>query len=57
MERPLKYIVRQPGKQDQEFASTRDAVEHLVNHPGYAKLFADNELVMVKGFPAQITAA
>jgi hypothetical protein len=29
-------------------------VEHLVSHPGFAKLFCDGELVMMKGIPPQV---
>jgi hypothetical protein len=47
---PKKYIVRQPGRDDVEFDLTRDAVEHLINNPGYAQLYYDDELVMTKGF-------
>lgn len=46
---PKKYIVRQMGREDHEFASSRDAVEHLISNPGVARLFADDELIMTKG--------
>lgn len=44
------YIVRQPGKADREFSSSKGAVEYLVANPGAATLFADGELVMSRGF-------
>lgn len=46
-----KYIVRQPGKADREFNNSREAVQQMLKDPGYAEVFADNELVMSKGFP------
>jgi hypothetical protein len=46
-----KYIIRQAGRADREFQTSRDAVEHLVSNPGHAKLFYDGELVMMKGIP------
>jgi hypothetical protein len=50
----MKYIIRQAGRADREFDTSRDAVEHLVSHPGFAKLFCDGELVMMKGIPPQV---
>lgn len=47
----MKYTIRQTGKADREFLSSTDALRHLVTNPGYAKLFAGDELVMTKGFP------
>jgi hypothetical protein len=46
---PKKYIVRQMGREDYEFATSLDAVEHLISNPGVAKLFAGEELIMTKG--------
>lgn len=44
-----KYSVREPGKEERVFTTSRDAIEHLVSHPGYAQLYANEELVMTKG--------
>ncbi len=47
-----KYTVIQNGKAAREFETGKDAVEHMVENPGYAKLFApDGNLLMTKGFP------
>ncbi len=47
----MTYIVRQPGKADREFGTGIQAVQYLVDNPGYAKLFREEELLMTKGIP------
>jgi hypothetical protein len=52
-----KYTVIQPGKAAREFDKGEDAVKHLVEHPGYAQLFApDGNLLMTKGDPHENAA-
>jgi prophage tail gpP-like protein len=47
-----KYMVVQPGKGVREFDRAEDAVKHLVEHVGFAKLYApDGNLIMTKGTP------
>ncbi len=47
-----KYTVIQPGKTVREFEKGEDAVKHLVEHHGWAKLYApDGNLLMTKGTP------
>lgn len=47
-----KYLVVQDGKATREFDTGKDAVEHMVDNPGYAKLYSpDGNLLMTKGFP------
>lgn len=47
-----KYTVIQPGKAIREFEKGEDAVKHLVEHQGYARLYApDGNLLMTKGIP------
>lgn len=47
-----KYMVVQPGKAPREFDKGEDAIRHLVEHKGFAKLFApDGNLIMTKGHP------
>ena len=47
-----KYMVMQPGKAMREFERSEEAVRHLIEHHGFAKLYApDGNLLMTKGFP------
>ena len=45
-----KFTVVRPGKTVYEFDDSKSACQHLVDMPGYAKLYApDGRLLMTKG--------
>lgn len=48
---PRRYLIRQPGKDDQEFSSVHQVVKHLVDNPGFAAVYADGQVLMTKGMP------
>jgi hypothetical protein len=52
VEQPKKYLVVRPGRTPAEFDDSKQAIEHLVAHPGYAKVYApDGSLLFTKGTP------
>ncbi len=45
-----KFLVVQQDRATREFEKGQDAVKHLVEHPGHARLYApDGNLIMTKG--------
>lgn len=45
------YKVVRPGGVEREFTTSRAAVEHLVENPGFAELYGPDGLIMTQGFP------
>ena len=49
---PKKYVVVVPGRNPCEFEDSKQAIEHLVSNPGYAKVYGpDGSLLFTKGTP------
>jgi hypothetical protein len=46
------YTIRQPGKADRTFSTSDEALQYLLGHPGFAKMFGkDGELMLTRGTP------
>ena len=46
-----KYTIKRPDESDREFSTSQEAVEFLLENPGYAQLYHCDELLMSKGIP------
>lgn len=46
-----KYTIKRPEEPDREFSTSQEALEYLLDNPGYAQLYHHDELLMTKGIP------